>query len=840
MKEGLALLCVEALIARFADVPLVDTVARLARKRKRWGRRLTTDVAEHIARVVQHPNRGLLDAPRLGLLCILPSFTSLRFSPALSRSDLVLTAPLWPCGLRVVNAAGVEWIDELLSGLAKSPAAATIEKLDLSRCPITDQSLLLLSIVATYSVVPETQLDLTDCCMLSARGMRNLVSSCSFLESLDAPHTPFLDYLLPGTSDASLGTQSSGSSGDTVLSPSSSGNRLILRMPQHQCTNRRLVSREREDLVRFTRLRLPANYGSSASKLRLGLRLMTQIAPRLHSFPLDLYPCLSDQDGDQLESKALALLKDLVVLSTTTPTATDPATGFDFSHLTGFSVSPAAGTTEEIRFLLGRMLRLTELDYVAGTHRPDEPRLTAPRLADDLQGLSAARLRQLRLHAVDLPAEPVWLMRGSTLRELALTECLLPAVALQQLPQLRIKILALHRVHITTTTAVATNDEPAQALEKAIQATTSLRTLELVMVKLSSAAGRETRAPVTIRHDRLTTLWLRLNPHDTDSLELAGLRCRRLVELVVLQQPWGRLGVDALVRGTPLLQRARLPDAVLSTSDLVAMRRGWPHLSTISAAQWEADDQLLSTAELRACFAFSRLESLSLGPSLGVTDAMLQAIVGWSPHLRELVMDGLVAVTTLEGLKSTSLRSLDLAGFTGLKGRATLKGLPKLEHLALSYHNLSEVVLQYMQELATVRFDCSANLTTLVVEHNPRLRELVIICTEQPPAALRRLSVDAPRLTSLSLEGFHLDCRSHVDHLRLASLQQLFLYGRTQWGETDSDALVTLIKHFSSLWMLKVANRVNDSRDLAQRILAHRPDLTIYFGDELVSPSAQG
>jgi hypothetical protein len=445
-------------------------------------------------------------------------------------------------------------------------------------------------------------------------------------------------------------------------------------MPQHQCTNRRLVSREREDLVRFTRLRLPANYGSSASKLRLGLRLMTQIAPRLHSFPLDLYPCLSDQDGDQLESKALALLKDLVVLSTTTPTATDPATGFDFSHLTGFSVSPAAGSAEEIRFLLGRMPRLTELDYVAGTHRPDEPRLTAPRLADDLQGLSAARLRQLRLHAVDLPAEPVWLMRGSTLRELALTECLLPAVALQQLPQLRIKILALHRVHITTTTAVATNDEPAQALEKAIQATTSLRTLELVMVKLSSAAGRETRAPVTIRHDRLTTLWLRLNPHDTDSLELAGLRCRRLVELVVLQQPWGRLGVDALVRGTPLLQRARLPDAVLSTSDLVAMRRGWPHLSTISAAQWEADDQLLSTAELRACFAFSRLESLGLGPSLGVTDAMLQAIVGWSPHLRELVMDGLVAVTTLEGLKSTSLRSLDLAGFTGLKGRATLKG----------------------------------------------------------------------------------------------------------------------------------------------------------------------
>jgi hypothetical protein len=59
---------------------------------------------------------------------------------------------------------------------------------------------------------------------------------------------------------------------------------------------------------------------------------------------------------------------------------------------------------------------------------------------------------------------------------------------------------------------------------------------------------------------------------------------------------------------------------------------------------------------------------------VGVTDAMLQAIVGWSPHLRELVMDGLVAVTTLEGLKSTSLRSLDLAGFTGLKGRATLKG----------------------------------------------------------------------------------------------------------------------------------------------------------------------
>ncbi len=38
-----------------------------------------TDVAKLIARVVQHPNRGLLDAPRLGLLCILPSFTSLRF-----------------------------------------------------------------------------------------------------------------------------------------------------------------------------------------------------------------------------------------------------------------------------------------------------------------------------------------------------------------------------------------------------------------------------------------------------------------------------------------------------------------------------------------------------------------------------------------------------------------------------------------------------------------------------------------------------------------------------------------------------------------------------------------
>jgi hypothetical protein len=154
--------------------------------------------------------------------------------------------------------------------------------------------------------------------------------------------------------------------------------------------------------------------------------------------------------------------------------------------------------------------------------------------------------------------------------------------------------------------------------------------------------------------------------------------------------------------------------------------------------------------------------------------------------------------------------------------------LPKLEHLALSYHNLSEVVLEYMQELATVRFDCSANLTTLVVEHNPRLRELVIICTEQPPAALRRLSVDAPRLTSLSLEGFHLDCRSHVDHLRLASLQQLFLYGRTQWGETDSDALVTLIKHFSSLWMLKVKSPHDTTRHTAHGTphTAHRTQNT--------------
>jgi hypothetical protein len=399
---------------------------------------------------------------------------------------------------------------------------------------------------------------------------------------------------------------------------------------------------------------------------------MTRISPRLRSFPLDLYPCLSDQDDDQLEADALALLKDLVALSATTPPtpATDPAAGFHFSNLTNFIVSPAAGTTEEVRLLLGRMVGLTELDYVAGTHRPDQPRPTALRLAEDLQGLSTARLRRLRLHAVDLPAAPVWLERGSALRQLDLVECLLPAVALQQLPQLRIKKLSLHRVHITT----ATDDRPAQALEKAIQATTSLRTLALAMVKLSSAAGQEARAPVMIRHDRLTTLWLQLNSQDRDSLELSGLRCRRLVELVVLQGPWGGPNVATLVCGTPLVQSAQLPDAVLSTSDLVAMRRGWPHLSTIRAAQWEAGDQLLSTAELRACFGYSRLESLSLGPSVGITDAMLQAIVGWSPHLRELVMDGLAAVTTLEGLKSTSLRSLDLSGFTGLKGRATLKG----------------------------------------------------------------------------------------------------------------------------------------------------------------------
>jgi hypothetical protein len=31
MKEGLALLCVEALVARFAAVPLADTVARCVR-----------------------------------------------------------------------------------------------------------------------------------------------------------------------------------------------------------------------------------------------------------------------------------------------------------------------------------------------------------------------------------------------------------------------------------------------------------------------------------------------------------------------------------------------------------------------------------------------------------------------------------------------------------------------------------------------------------------------------------------------------------------------------------------------------------------------------------------
>jgi hypothetical protein len=34
MKEGLALLCVEALIARFADVPLADTVARCAQQKQ--------------------------------------------------------------------------------------------------------------------------------------------------------------------------------------------------------------------------------------------------------------------------------------------------------------------------------------------------------------------------------------------------------------------------------------------------------------------------------------------------------------------------------------------------------------------------------------------------------------------------------------------------------------------------------------------------------------------------------------------------------------------------------------------------------------------------------------
>jgi hypothetical protein len=188
--------------------------------------------------------------------------------------------------------------------------------------------------------------------------------------------------------------------------------------------------------------------------------------------------------------------------------------------------------------------------------------------------------------------------------------------------------------------------------------------------------------------------------------------------------------------------------------------------------------------------------------------------------------------------------------------------LAKLEHLALSYHTLSEVVLENMQDLGTLRFDCSANLTTLVVEQNPRLGELGTSCPDQPPAALRRLSIDAPRLTSLSLEGFHLDCRDHVDHLLLASLQQLSIYGRAHsWVETDSDALVALIKHFSSLWMLKVnsshdthdththtdcwrtqvaANGANESQGLGQRILAHRPDLTIYFGDQLVSPSAQG
>lgn len=194
-----------------------------------------------------------------------------------------------------------------------------------------------------------------------------------------------------------------------------------------------------------------------------------------------------------------------------------------------------------------------------------------------------------------------------------------------------------------------------------------------MMVNLASTS-QEAQAPVMIHHDQLVTLWLQLNPQDRDSLKLSSLQCHQLVKLVVLQGPWGGPNVATLVCSTPLFQSAQVPNAVLSTSNLVAIQHSWPHLSTIRAAQWEGSNQLLSTAKLCACFMYSWLESLSLGPSLGVSNTMLQAIIRWSPHLHELVMDGLVAITTLKGLKSTSLHSLNLASFMGLKGQATLKG----------------------------------------------------------------------------------------------------------------------------------------------------------------------
>ncbi len=361
--------------------------------------------------------------------------------------------------------------------------------------------------------------------------------------------------------------------------------------------------------------------------------------------------------------------------STTSPIVTERqaaslaklAVAFEGAHCDAASIGQLLSQRH-----LPELRRLTA--HVAMGAEPVIPDGSPPLLLDDVAPLSSLTLlfgspysavalnRWLPDHRL------VW-----TLRRLSLVDCSLDCHALAHIGRLnRLERLSLDAIRIMH------HDEVPEAFARMLAALVELRRLALEQLTVVGVAETEVANP---RLERLT-LGLELYPR-------LRVRCANLRRLSV-NEPRRTLAtstpLEAIVASlSPRLEHLYVLWDCLSGDQFRTILARGKHLRRLATFNCDGLSVAFgapSTADTAATTWYdmgSKLERLSIQRS-DMDDRTLCDVVARSPRLWHLELEQLSAITTIEQLRSTSLRSLRLDDMPALSGNLVPPGTHDTHH----------------------------------------------------------------------------------------------------------------------------------------------------------------
>lgn len=339
-----------------------------------------------------------------------------------------------------------------------------------------------------------------------------------------------------------------------------------------------------------------------------------------------------------------------------------------------------------------------------------------------------------------------------TLRRLSLVDCSLDCDALAHLGRLnRLERLSLDSMEIRP--ASTAHNEANEAFARMLAALVELRRLALEQLTFVGVAEIEVANP---RLERLT-LGRELYPR-------LRVRCANLRRLSI-NQPRQLLAAstpleEIVASLSPRLEHLYVLWDCLSGDQFRTMLARGKQLRRLVTFNGDYDLSVAfgapSTADTAATTydMGSKLERLTIQGS-DMDDCTLCDVVTRSPRLWHLELEQCSAITTVEQLRSTSLRSLYLNIMPALSGNLVPPGTPNLTCLDVTrYRTLPEsVCIAHQPHLLVLRHIFA--ISALQLNNLPRLREAHVgsgLRPDEPTTSVMTLSVaSCPRLEELRI-----------------------------------------------------------------------------------------